>query len=373
MGAMAKTLEILRLNPDDALGIATSAFCLHSVRAWDPKTGPTAKGDALPHTFEGSSATDLVVHLPQPVKPGEVVGVDLEFTLRLDPKQGRWGQWKQVVYLMQWLPVPALFDSATGWNPVPFLPWHQPFANDSGHYTARITLPEGWNLATSGTQQGEAPDPGEPGWKRVMVEAQAMRDFSLAASPGFRFLETTAERGEGLPPVKVRVAVLAGHEAQGERIMRHAVTAISTYSRWLGAYPWPEFTLVESFFGWNGNEAGSMVFLDQRVFNHPELADGFVEYLVIHETMSLFSMRALLPPSATSCSTPSMVATITCSITRPDLGGCPTFPAPLTEPKAGAPWLLRVMMGRCSNQWNNMATSPSFSAWPTTSLAKSST
>ena len=284
MGAMAKTLEILRLNPDDALGIATSAFCLHSVRAWDPKTGPTAKGDALPHTFEGSSATDLVVHLPQPVKPGEVVGVDLEFTLRLDPKQGRWGQWKQVVYLMQWLPVPALFDSATGWNPVPFLPWHQPFANDSGHYTARITLPEGWNLATSGTQQGEAPDPGEPGWKRVMVEAQAMRDFSLAASPGFRFLETTAERGEGLPPVKVRVAVLAGHEAQGERIMRHAVTAISTYSRWLGAYPWPEFTLVESFFGWNGNEAGSMVFLDQRVFNLPELADGFVEYLVIHET-----------------------------------------------------------------------------------------
>lgn len=286
VGAMAKTLEILRMNPADALGVKSSALSLHSLRLMDIQKAPQEanKFTDLPHHFAGSTTTDLVIDLPHPVAPGETVNLELEFTLRLDAKQGRWGQWKEVVYLMQWLPVPAYFHAVHGWQPTPFLPWHQPFCNESGIYNASITLPEGWELACTGTQSDAAINPAHPGWKQIQVRANGPRDFSLATSPRFRILETTAERGENLPPVKVRLAVLPGHEPMGRRMLEHAVNAISSYSRWLGAYPWDEFTLAESYFGWNGNEAGSMVFIDQRVFTLPELAGGFVEYLILHET-----------------------------------------------------------------------------------------
>ncbi len=283
VGAMSKTLEILRMNPDDALGVKRSALNLQSVRHI-PAAKAAEGAVELPHRFEGSTGTDLVIDLPAAVGPGETVMVELGFTLRLDPKQGRWGQWKEVIYLMQWLPVPAFLDPVKSWLPTPFLPWHQPFCNEAGIYQAQITLPNGWGLACSGTQVEETTNPDQPGWRQVRVEARGPRDFSLAVSPRFRFLETHAERGEGLAPVKVRLAVLPGHEPIGQQILEHAATAISTYSRWLGPYPWDEFTLAESFFGWNGNEAGSMVFVDQRVFTLPQLAGGFVEYLILHET-----------------------------------------------------------------------------------------
>src|SRR5262249_37171531 len=60
--------------------------------------------------------------------------------------------------------------------------------------------------------------------------------------------------------------------------------AIEAYSRWFGPYPYPEFTIAESFFGWNGNECGMLVMIDERVFNMPHLAASYVELLVSHET-----------------------------------------------------------------------------------------
>src|SRR5262249_1929757 len=39
----------------------------------------------------------------------------------------------------------------------------------------------------------------------------------------------------------------------------------------------------ESYFGWNGNECGALVMIDERVFGMPHLARGYVESLVSHE------------------------------------------------------------------------------------------
>ena len=49
-------------------------------------------------------------------------------------------------------------------------------------------------------------------------------------------------------------------------------------------FPYPEFTIAESYFGWNGNECGGLVMIDERVFSMPHLAEGYVEYLISHET-----------------------------------------------------------------------------------------
>ena len=45
-----------------------------------------------------------------------------------------------VTTLSNWLPVLAVYDNC-GWQPVPFIPWHQPWFNEAGIYGVRITLP----------------------------------------------------------------------------------------------------------------------------------------------------------------------------------------------------------------------------------------
>ena len=71
---------------------------------------------------------------------GEAVTVEVEFVLRLPQVQGRWGQWRGVTSLSNWLPVLAFYDDR-GWQPTPYIPWHQPFFNEAGLYTVRLTLP----------------------------------------------------------------------------------------------------------------------------------------------------------------------------------------------------------------------------------------
>ncbi|MBY0231352.1 MAG: hypothetical protein K2W96_18875, partial [Gemmataceae bacterium] len=105
IGLMAKTLEILRMQPSDAMGVKEPA--LEIQRALLPAEG---KPDVLlPFRYEGTTKTDLVIDLPFSVGEGQSVTVVLDFTLALPQKQGRWGRWKGVTFLSNWLPVFAVY------------------------------------------------------------------------------------------------------------------------------------------------------------------------------------------------------------------------------------------------------------------------
>src|SRR5208282_5172515 len=104
----------------------------------------------LPFHYREDNATALVVPLPRPVACGESIQVELDITFRLPQKQGRWGQWKGVTYLSNWLPVLAFYDDQ-GWQPTQFIPWHQPFFNEAGIYNAHVTLPCDQKIACTGS------------------------------------------------------------------------------------------------------------------------------------------------------------------------------------------------------------------------------
>jgi hypothetical protein len=218
--------------------------------------------------------TTLVVPLPAAVGCGESIAVELHFRFRLPPKQGRWGQWAGVTYLSNWLPVLAVYDEQ-GWHPVPYIPWHQPWFNEAGIYSARVTLPADQVLASTGSVRGcvELGD----GWKQVEIGPVPARDFALLCSS--RYQEFCGNVG----PVRVRVVAFPEHAHYAQVMVRVACEAIDTYSRWIGPYPYPEFTIAESYFGWNGNECSGLVMIDERVFAMPHLAENYVDYLVSHE------------------------------------------------------------------------------------------
>ncbi len=214
--------------------------------------------------------------LPQPVGPGESVTVELEYAMTLPNKQGRWGHWDGVTFLNEWLPTLAYYDE-TGWRPTPFIPWHQPFFNEAGVYTARITVPADQKVACSGpvvavTARGD-------GWVCVDTAACPLRDFALLCSA--RYEEHTLE-SDG---VTIKCLALPEHDWYAREALRIAAEAIPVYCRWFGPYPYKHFTVAEGFFPWNGNECGALVMIDHRVFDMPHLGRGYVEYLLSHELM----------------------------------------------------------------------------------------
>src|SRR5439155_70250 len=138
---MAKMLEILRMTPGDSLESAHAPPPLQIRNI-------TLVGKELHFAYQETNNTALAIKLPGRVARNQRITFDVEFDFRLPQKQGRWGQWEGVTFLMQWLPVLAFYDEH-GWQPTPFVPWHQPFFNEAGQYTVRIELPTDQKIACS--------------------------------------------------------------------------------------------------------------------------------------------------------------------------------------------------------------------------------
>jgi len=291
IGFVAKTLELLRLSPSDALAGKEPPCEILKV------TLPTDAGPVeLPFHFEGDTDTTLVVDLPHPINPGESITVQVDLTMHLPQKQGRWGQWRGVTYLSNWLPVFAYFGKPPPpkpgpekpnpgygpcWQPTTFIPWHQPFFNEAAIYHVWVRLPAEQKIATTGTVVASRPL--EHGGVEVEIQAPGVRDFAFLCSAVYKEFSGEAVAAPGCPPVRVHVLALPEHEHYARRSVDIAVHALETYSRWFGPYPYQDFTIAEAYFGWNGNECSTLVMIDERVFGMPHLADTYVDYLVSHE------------------------------------------------------------------------------------------
>ncbi len=280
IGFLAKTVELLRLAPSESLSFDGAACEINRVVGVSPglaKTTYRPNGSStgtMSYHFQEDNPTALVVPLPQEVYPGESVTIDLIFTMHLPQRKGRWGQWGGITTLAQWLPVLAFYDNK-GWQPAPFIPWHQPFFNEAGGDTPHITLPKEQKLACTGSI--EAVKDMENGWQQATVSPICARDFALICSD--RFEEHVLQAGD----VHLRCLALPEHEFYAREMLKCVAEALPVYQRWFGTYPYPQFTIVESYFGWNGNECGGLVMIDTRMFGMPHAARNYIDYLISHE------------------------------------------------------------------------------------------
>jgi hypothetical protein len=268
---LAKTLELLRLNPSygvDRVGRAGRIARVHQ------------NGVLLEYHFRHDNGTAVVVDLPKPVQPGEAVTVSIDAVVQLPNKQGRWGYWQGVTSLVNALPVVAFHDD-DGFHAMPFVPWHQPFFHEAGHYTATITLPTAEKLACSAVIKSSAVN--ADGTTTHVTEPFTGRDFAVIASARFEEFSNTITTPRG-KRVEIKCLAFKEHEFYAREILRIGSEAIPYYSEWFAEFPYSQLTYVESYFGWNGNECSGLIMIDERVFASPRIATGYVEYLASHET-----------------------------------------------------------------------------------------
>jgi hypothetical protein len=294
VGMTAKIFEILRMMPNETLDEEGHALDVRKVRllgmAWAEdaaelgqprKVSFQENAEKMPEAPELSfhyrdhNDSALVVPLPRPVRQGETITLEVEFVLKLPNKQGRWGYWRNVTFLSNWLPVLAYFDDK-GWQPTPYVCWHQPFFNEAGLFNVRLTVPADQHIACTAPVAAEHEV--DNGCRQIDFAPCLVRDFAILCSPDYQ--EFTGHCGN----VKIRCLALPKHEHYARFMVESASAALAAYERWFGPYPYPQFTIVESYFGWNSNECSGLIMIDSRIFDMPHLAKAFVDYLVAQAT-----------------------------------------------------------------------------------------
>jgi hypothetical protein len=198
--------------------------------------------------------TVLRVPLDEPVKPQEVITLEIDFIARLPKVFARTGYKGDFYMVGQWFPKIAVYEEAGEryategqWNCHQFH-INSEFYADFGVYEVTITLPENYIVGATGVliKEQRLSD----GEKSLTYYCEDVHDFAWTADPNYIVVEDKWRH------VYIRFLAHPGRETQSERHIGSAKIALEYFDDWYGDYPYPTLTIVDPVYG--GFGAGGM-------------------------------------------------------------------------------------------------------------------
>lgn len=205
----------------------------------------------------------------------EPMTLKLDFAMTLPQNDGRMSYDEHAMWLGNWLPILAVKDRA-GWHLDPYEPIGDPFYSENADYQVNVTLPDGYQLASTASDKAAVVDTGEKE-RTFHLQADNVRDFALVAmDSSYHFIESKVGNTE------VRTWYREGDSVeQAKRNHFAAADSLAYFSRQFGTYPYTEYDVVRTGGSINGMEYPSLVFLDGRHFM-PGVDSGVAT--TVHET-----------------------------------------------------------------------------------------
>ncbi len=224
--------------------------------------------------------TVMAVTLPEPVRPGDTLTLDIAFTAKIPRPFARTGAIGNYFFMGQWFPKIGVLEADGRWNCHQFHVGTEFFA-DFGVYDVRMTVPRGWPLAATGRERERTDNADGTTTHRYYQED--VHDFAWTTSPDF--LESLARfEHPGLPPVEMRLMLQPEHASQIARHFEAARATLRLYGEWFGAYPYGHITMVDP--PWetatDGMEYPTLFTVGTR-WRMPR-QDTYLEDTVVHET-----------------------------------------------------------------------------------------
>jgi len=243
---------------------------------------------------DGGPPTDHTVvrfELPTPVEPGASTTLDIEFSDQLPRVVARTGWFGHYHLVGQWFPKMAVLElpgergaSEPRWNAHEFH-LHSEFYADWGEYDVHLTVPRGFQVASTGEEQGA---PVEAAGKVTHHFMQGdIHDFAWMSTDDFAPPLERTYNGPGSPPVTVKVFYPPEYAASAEPAMQATLDSLRWFSDTLGPYPYRTSTCIIP--PYNATESGGMeyqTFFATLGFTHaePETADrALLDFVTIHE------------------------------------------------------------------------------------------
>jgi hypothetical protein len=178
-----------------------------------------------------------VVRLPleKPVAAGETVEVEIEFVAHLPRVAVRSGYAGPFTFAGQWFPKIGVYENGA-WNCHQYHLTTEFFA-DFGVYDVTLTVPRDGVVGATGEIRDEH-DNGN-GTRTLHVVAEDVHDFAWVIDPRFRTITADVEG------TTVRLLMQPNHVRQAARYLDAARAALTRYRAWIGAYPYPQLTIVD--------------------------------------------------------------------------------------------------------------------------------
>jgi len=193
-----------------------------------------------PDDANAADRTLASVALPSPVQPGHEIALRVGWKAKVPRTFSRTGAIGDYYFIAHWFPKIAVFEDGR-WVAHQFHANTEFFA-DYGRYDVRITVPQGWIVGSSGTEQSRR-DNGD-GTTTHRYAQDDVHDFTWTTSPHYvehrqRFVHP------GLPPVEIRLLMQPEHAGQEDRHFAATAAALRYYGEWYGPYPYDHVTVID--------------------------------------------------------------------------------------------------------------------------------
>ena len=194
---------------------------------------------------DGNADDRTVVELPldRPVAPGETAAVRIRWTAHVPRTFARTGAIGDYFFIAQWFPKLGVLEDG-GWNTHQFHSSTE-FYSDFGVYDVRLTVPGGWIVGATGTEQDV--QRGADGSETHHFYQEDVHDFAWTTSPHY-LVRTGRFEHPTLPPVEMRLLLQPEHAGQAERHFAATRAALRYYGEWYGPYPYGHITIVDPAF-----------------------------------------------------------------------------------------------------------------------------
>ncbi len=209
-----------------------------------------------------------MVHLNSPLLAGDTIMITTPFHVKIpEGVSSRLGHIGESYQISQWYPKPAVYDR-NGWHQMPYLDQGE-FYSEFGTFEVNITLPENYTVGATGNLRNEqemdrlnrmAADTAwmnaagkenlafplsSPQMKTLRYTQNNIHDFAWFADKRFHVLRGSVK----LPESGREVTTWALFTDQEARYWKDAIgfenNAIHTFSKWIGDYPYTNFTAVQ--------------------------------------------------------------------------------------------------------------------------------
>lgn len=214
-----------------------------------------------------------ILRIPKPLESGQTITIQTPFTLKIPASFSRLGHVGESYQMTQWFPKPAVYDNE-GWHPMPYLDMGE-FYSEFGNFDVTITLPDNYVVAATGVLQTEKEKtflqaqveettiylnslsnnpvstieepfpPSSSTRKTIRYTAEKVHDFAWFADKRFQVQKSEVTLNSGKT-----VDTWAFFTPFEQHLWKDAISyvnrSVKFYSDFVGEYPYPQATAVQS-------------------------------------------------------------------------------------------------------------------------------
>ena len=214
---------------------------------------PAFISEEIQYELEGRK---LLIHLPQPLSPGENLVLKFSYELFLPFKQGIFGYSARQTNLADWYIMVPPYDPQSGWQVFEPAAVGEHLIYELADFRVEI------QLVSNGTWPViAAPVLSEQSGSTFRYQKNAARNFTWSASPDYQVLPAYAQN------TLVLGYIFNEHTAAGQDAVEYIRQALEAYNVMFGYYPLECMTIIESDFP-DGMEYDGLFFLNQSYFTY---------------------------------------------------------------------------------------------------------